>query len=69
MTVSVKPKGKRSIIVSAEIKRRIPEPGALPVPLFLDRKGRLVSEDPDQGKLFEPETIDGRSKAAGGAAA
>lgn len=64
LVVKVKPNGRGAIIVSAEVRTKIPEPGALPIPLYLDRRGNLVTEDPDQGRL-PLEAVDAR-RAAGG---
>lgn len=51
LRVDFKPKGRGALIISAAIKTNTPEPGAFPVQAFVDRFGKLVAEDPDQGKL------------------
>lgn len=51
VAVHIKPGARSEITVTAAIKRSIPEPGSLGVPLYLDRRGRVVAEDPNQGRL------------------
>ncbi|MFA6093950.1 MAG: hypothetical protein WC986_13510 [Elusimicrobiota bacterium] len=51
LSLVVKPQGGRELTIAAQIKTSLPEPGAFPVRLWIDKRGDLVSEDPDQGRL------------------
>ena len=64
LKIGMKSKDRDALIIGADIKTSIPEPGALPILGYVDRKGNLVSEDPNQGRL--PLGVIDHGRAVGG---
>lgn len=48
ITVTLSPLGSDEVALSSTVKTKIPEKGALPVKAFLDKRGTLVADDPQQ---------------------
>ena len=61
LALKIEPSGKGQVVIKANITTKRPAPGAMPLALFVDRRGRLLAEDPDQGRL-PLENISGGGK-------
>lgn len=48
ITVTLQPLGDDEVALSSNVKTKIPEKGALPVKAYLDKRGTLVADDPQQ---------------------
>src|ERR1051325_2145466 len=51
LVLVAKPLGGNEMSLGAEIKTNCPEPGAFPIRVWMDKRGNLAAEDPEQGKL------------------
>lgn len=51
VTIQLAPLSDGEVALSSAVKAKIPERGALPVKAFLDKRGVLVIDDPEQLQL------------------
>lgn len=51
LVIRFEPGGTGELGIEADITTREPQPGAFPLRGYIDRAGRLVTEDPEQGRL------------------
>jgi hypothetical protein len=59
LKINVTQKSQGVVHIGALITTSLPEPKTFPLELFTDKKGRLLAEDPDQGKLADLEIVNG----------
>lgn len=62
LELKIEPAGKGQVTIKANITTKRPAPGALPLALFVDKRGRLLAADPDQGKIPGLESVNGGGK-------